>query len=289
MFGGRSVIVFFSSISLSRQPYQPCLLLKWPSVSILLDCALDLSSLASYLPETFKSARFSKLAHDHPLSSIKNLKRCGEHIFIDGPLEVHSMPLHCISMESVDAILISNWMSLIALPFFTENTGFHGTVYATDPTLYIGRLIMEELLEFFDRINREHKGNEWKEMDIFKTFPNLPSSDPREWRPFYSRADMENSLTRVQMTSFRESVNIHGVASAAAYSSGYSIGSCNWIIHTECEKVRQESLKDSSSTSNSSHHYWLSWLRWLQEQDISKLLGPTPSLVVIKAIPFSII
>lgn len=42
-------------------------------------------------------------------------------------------------MDSVDAILVSNWMSLLALPFFTENTNFTGVVYATDPTLQLGR------------------------------------------------------------------------------------------------------------------------------------------------------
>lgn len=42
-------------------------------------------------------------------------------------------------MALVDAILISNYMSMLALPFITEGTGFRGTVYATDPTIQSGR------------------------------------------------------------------------------------------------------------------------------------------------------
>lgn len=32
-------------------------------------------------------------------------------------------------------------MNMLALPYITEGTGFAGTVYATEPTLQIGRLV----------------------------------------------------------------------------------------------------------------------------------------------------
>ncbi|VDN33885.1 unnamed protein product [Gongylonema pulchrum] len=105
------------------------------------------------------------------------LKLCGEDVFVDGPFEVHPVRINSVSMESIDAILVSNWMSLVALPFFTENTNFSGAVFATDPTLQLGR-----------------------------SFPNAPSSDPREWTSFYSHEQMENCLAKVQRISFRESV-----------------------------------------------------------------------------------
>uniref|UniRef100_A0A0M3IT17 Ovule protein n=1 Tax=Ascaris lumbricoides TaxID=6252 RepID=A0A0M3IT17_ASCLU len=44
-------------MSLSWQPNRPCILLKWPSASILLDCAVDFATLSSFLPLNTK-ARF---------------------------------------------------------------------------------------------------------------------------------------------------------------------------------------------------------------------------------------
>lgn len=45
-----------------------------------------------------------------------------------------------IDFSEVDVILISNYLCMLALPFITEGTGFAGVVYATEPTLQIGRL-----------------------------------------------------------------------------------------------------------------------------------------------------
>lgn len=44
-----------------------------------------------------------------------------------------------IDFSQVDVILISNYLCMMALPFVTEGTGFKGRVYATEPTLQIGR------------------------------------------------------------------------------------------------------------------------------------------------------
>ncbi|KAM3727886.1 Integrator complex subunit [Dirofilaria immitis] len=243
-------------IPLSSQPYRPCLLLKWSSACILLDCAVDMDALSSFLPSALcKSKLFSNLPV-HPKNAPKQcLKRYGEHILVDGPFEVHPAQICSTSMNSVDAILVSNWMSLLALPFFTEETNFAGVVYATDPTLQLGRLVMEELLDFFDRVDREERDHSWKKPSLFMNFPNVPTSDPREWRPFYSREQMENCLTKVQRISFRESINIHGAATIAAYSSGYSIGSCNWIVRTEHEKIGYL----SATSSRNSHTKPVQW------------------------------
>ncbi|VDM96142.1 unnamed protein product [Thelazia callipaeda] len=243
-------------ISLSNQPYRPCLLLKWASASIMLDCAVDFDALSSFLPASIcKSKLFSNLPH-YPKNTSKHcLRRCGEHVLVDAPFEVHPAQICSTTMSSVDAILVSNWMSLLALPFFTEETNFNGIVYATDPTLQLGRLVMEELLDFFDRVDREKQNDFWKNPSLFMNFSNTPGSDPREWRPFYSREQMENSLTKVQRISFRESINIHGAAVVAAYSSGYSIGSCNWIIRTEHEKIGYL----SATSSRNSHTKPVQW------------------------------
>ncbi len=42
-------------------------------------------------------------------------------------------------------------LSLLALPFVTENPSFRGSVFLTEPTLHFGRLMMEETIEYVER------------------------------------------------------------------------------------------------------------------------------------------
>lgn len=44
-----------------------------------------------------------------------------------------------VDFADIDVILVSNYMTMLALPFITENTGFKGVVYMTEPTLHIGK------------------------------------------------------------------------------------------------------------------------------------------------------
>ncbi len=42
-------------------------------------------------------------------------------------------------MSEVDVILLSNFRNVLALPYITEFTDFCGAVYATEPTMHLGR------------------------------------------------------------------------------------------------------------------------------------------------------
>jgi len=44
-------------------------------------------------------------------------------------------------LSEVDVILLSNYRNMLALPYVTECTGFKGVIYATEPTLHIGRFV----------------------------------------------------------------------------------------------------------------------------------------------------
>lgn len=50
-----------------------------------------------------------------------------------------SLQTELLDLSTVDVILISNYHCMMALPYITEHTGFTGTVYATEPTMQIGR------------------------------------------------------------------------------------------------------------------------------------------------------
>ena len=46
-----------------------------------------------------------------------------------------------VNMSDIDIVLISNYHCMMALPFITEYTNFKGIIYATEPTLHIGRSV----------------------------------------------------------------------------------------------------------------------------------------------------
>lgn len=58
-----------------------------------------------------------------------------------------------IDFGEIDIILISNYLCMMALPYVTEHTGFRGLVYATEPTLQIGRYFVNIIISFVQRDN----------------------------------------------------------------------------------------------------------------------------------------
>ncbi|OWK01148.1 INTS9, partial [Cervus elaphus hippelaphus] len=117
----------------------------------------------------------------------QELKECSGHVFVDSVPEfclpephrtelcaehrhVSLPPLfsqtELIDLSTVDVILISNYHCMMALPYITEHTGFTGTVYATEPTVQIGRLLMEELVNFIERVPKAQSASLWKNKDI---------------------------------------------------------------------------------------------------------------------------
>ncbi|KAK2489086.1 hypothetical protein MC885_000761, partial [Smutsia gigantea] len=96
----------------------------------------------------------------------KELKECSGHVFVDSVPEFCLPETELIDLSTVDVILISNYHCMMALPYITEHTGFTGTVYATEPTVQIGRLLMEELVNFIERVPKAQSASLWKNKDI---------------------------------------------------------------------------------------------------------------------------
>ncbi|VDM67127.1 unnamed protein product [Strongylus vulgaris] len=166
-------------------------------------------------------------------------------------------------MNSVDYILVSNWQSLVALPFYSEKSGFKGVVYSTEPVVQFGRLMMQELISYHERIVCDDVDDRWKDPSLywylfsslvnqksencinalhFGTFPSAPTRNPLEWKSFYSEKTMESALSRITTISFNQPVvktfkNLEGNVVVTACPSGYSIGSSNWMFKTEYERV----------------------------------------------------
>ena len=84
-----------------------CGLLKVNSVTILLDCPIDLCKLVEFSPTTLSSGKDSK-------NKVSNFEISSE------PIKFEIPSFETIDLNKVDAILISNFYNMLALPFVTE-------------------------------------------------------------------------------------------------------------------------------------------------------------------------
>ncbi len=130
-------------------------------------------------------------------------------------------------LSTVDTILLSNHACMLALPFITEETGFNGHVYATEPTLQIGRyniyifyfytqsisfslnffsLYMEELVHYLERTPKSQRTSKWKQMVQSLPFPLNGAVRPQDWRRVYSMKAINASLAKVRMVGFNEKI-----------------------------------------------------------------------------------
>ena len=81
----------------------------------------------------------------------------------------------------------------------------------TEPTLTIGRLFMEEMLEWVERCPSELTSTQWKDPHYSKLLPAslreaLGSNGSVSWTQLYSRHEMEASLAKVKLVGYSEQV-----------------------------------------------------------------------------------
>ncbi|XP_065343585.1 integrator complex subunit 9 isoform X2 [Cloeon dipterum] len=228
---------------LSAHPNKPCIILQFKEVTIMLDCGLWAASVTNFLPMPLvPSQRLNSLnswvprdCSDPQLDG--ELKECGGRIFVDSSPEFGVPANNVIDYSQIDVILISNYSSMLALPFITENTGFQGVVYATEPTLQIGRLFLEELVQTVERSPKAASAKHWKAMQHLLLPPLKDAPFVKSWRHLFDAKNVAASLSKVQMVGYSEVLDVFGALTVTPVSSGYCIGSSNWIISSQFEKV----------------------------------------------------
>uniref|UniRef100_A0A2K5JK18 Integrator complex subunit 9 n=1 Tax=Colobus angolensis palliatus TaxID=336983 RepID=A0A2K5JK18_COLAP len=200
---------------LSGHPTLPCNVLKFKSTTIMLDCGLDMTSTLNFLPlPLVQSPRLSNLPgwslKDGNAFLDKELKECSGHVFVDSVPEFCLPETELIDLSTVDVILISNYHCMMALPYITEHTGFTGTVYATEPTVQIGRLLPSPLKD---------------------------AVEVSTWRRCYTMQEVNSALSKIQLVGYSQKIELFGAVQVTPLSSGYALGSSNWIIQSHYEKV----------------------------------------------------
>jgi integrator complex subunit 9 len=117
----------------------------------------------------------------------------------------------------VNAVLVSSYESLVALPFLGS---LRARIYCTAPALAIGSALIDELLQHMQLAN-----------------DSSDSSVASQGREMYTRADADAVLARVQIVNFEEKITLCGKSQVCAMSSGFALGSCNWKISSAGRSV----------------------------------------------------
>ncbi|RWS13077.1 integrator complex subunit 9-like protein [Dinothrombium tinctorium] len=229
-------------IALNENPCKPCNIIKVKDTIIMVDCALDLLSSLCFLPlrivSTNNSSHYSNWTTKDNQELETELKECGSRVFVDSSPEFSTPEYSTINFEHIDVILISNYNCLLALPFITERTNFQGVVYCTEPTLLIGRQFMEEMITNIERCPKTKEAFRWKQNYKQIPFPvNVETLKPHLWKQIYSLKELNNSLSKVKIVAFSEKIDVFGNLQVTPLSSGYCIGSCNWVINTNNDKI----------------------------------------------------
>ncbi len=159
---------------------------------------------------------------------------------MDAQPEFRIPQLGVVDFGDLDAILISNYTTMLALPYITEETNFSGPIFVTEPTLNFGRLLMEECIEHISGSSHTSTSNApWK--DVVHLLPDTAAEhfkSCKTWRKIYTKSKMESAMSKVTLVGFSERKDVFGKVFVSPVSSGYCIGSSNWVITgSESEKI----------------------------------------------------
>ena len=260
---------------LSDNPNKPCYVMVFKGVTLMLDCALDMVPALNFMPlplvhsnklsmlprASINVQKQSNNSSDQPSDNVSALlgELSGElrestiqgRVYVDSPPEFGLPDLSVVDLSNIDAIVISNYTNLLSLPYITEETGFRGMIFMTEPCLHFGRLFMEETIEFIERSSSDSRKSKsiWKDIPRDMLPPPLNEAiNPRAWKTIYSRKQMESSLSKVTLVGFSEKKDIFGLLTVSPISSGYCIGSSNWVITSGYEKIAYVSGSSSLTT-----------------------------------------
>lgn len=190
-------------------------MIRLKNVSILLDCGAELTSLLDFTPKGLSSPN-PHIAATHASS-------------LDG---IELPTLDNFDIESLDYILITNFYNLACLPYITEYHGFKGKIYATEPTVQLGKQLLIELSRM---LSSDHATSESQKHGSSLSAEQL--SHLQLYRKIYTEAEIASAFSKVSICAFDEQVRLLGALTASPHSAGYCLGSCNWVIRTEHEKV----------------------------------------------------
>ncbi|CEF68597.1 Integrator complex subunit 9 [Strongyloides ratti] len=227
-------------------PNQPCFYIQFDDCNILLDTGLSMSSMDVFMPlqefTNYSSDLFPIPHQDHKEHDF--FKVLEKQAFITKKPLLHPIIPPEYVIRSLDAILISNVESFLALPYLVPVDSFRGVIYATDAVIEFAKLAMNDLLMYFERaekvqinVNEEDEYAPWREYKFWHSFLNRPLTNPKEWRGMYSKLCIDTTIARATPIYLNSKVSINNSIEIMPTPSGFQIGSCNWLIYNGVEKI----------------------------------------------------
>ena len=126
---------------LSSDPTYPCLVVAIKGCTIMLDCSLNMRTLQHFLPQMLvPNQRFDAMPfYRSPQTGqqFDNLKEFNQRVYLNTTLEFSIPEFGLINVEDLDAVLISSYNSMLALPYLTKMKGFRATVYCTGSFFFV--------------------------------------------------------------------------------------------------------------------------------------------------------
>ncbi|ELR11350.1 integrator complex subunit 9, putative [Acanthamoeba castellanii str. Neff] len=176
---------------------ETCTVLEWRGIRLMLDCGLHLPAMQRFLPVDAEPHGVGKAKHsdgkpskrprpdtEEPGSGEMPFTRIGGNVFIEaGAIRFRVPEWGLLDLAAVDAILISNAQNMLALPFITEHSAFRGRVYATEPTVQIASMMMQELVKYAEKVQYpEGELAPWQNEDLIACdhkldLKSLPATD----------------------------------------------------------------------------------------------------------------
>ncbi|KAF3786838.1 Integrator complex subunit 9 [Nymphaea thermarum] len=235
-------------------------------LQILLECPLDLSAMRVFSPIPTISYRKNphKNLSDHQLDKLGNVylksNKMGSgridaqgsdgtgSVFDAGDLIMAEpwykmVPLHLWDVSMIDVVLISTPAGMLGLPFLTNDKRFNAKIYATEPVLKLGQLMMDELVQMHEEFiqcygpSNSHLA-QWMSLEELNKLPTQLSDiimgedfrDLANWRPLYGYKDVKECCRRVKALKYAEEACYDETLIIKPLSSGLEIGASNWSI-----------------------------------------------------------
>lgn len=112
------------------------------------------------------------------------------------------------------------------------------------------RFYLEELAEWVGAAGAGEAGaaRRWKELLHVLPAPLALAARPRAWRRLFARGAVARALARVRVVGYDERVDVYGALDATPVSSGFCLGSANWVLRSAREKVAYVSGSSTLTT-----------------------------------------
>lgn len=210
---------------------------------------ISFESLLYFLPSSklFQNfdteENFPKLKPEKKLQ--ENSKKSGyytkiqDDYYINGPIKFDLEFLVYLDFSSIDYIFVSSMDELFLIPFILCNKKFKGQIFTTLPIKQAGFSLLKEFYNLINLRNKQNiledsnfyeSNNFFAESEFFDFFSEKYGVEVNEWLPLFDCMQLEEIFKRIEPIHYKEEKNIMNHIIISPESSGYSLGSCYWIL-----------------------------------------------------------